>query len=245
MKLLTILLLLVFPSFVWTQTFLEKQKTYQRVQIAYKEKTSSIETLLMAADLNINDLQIFIRIFKQDKVLEVWGKKKNDTTFKLINTYPLCATSGQPGPKRMQGDGQMPEGVYHIIQFNPSSNFYLSLKIDYPNSSDLKFCQQNKCGNDIFIHGNCVTIGCFPIGDEAIKELYILALEATAQGQNRIPVHIFPCKMTEKNVSEIVSIYPQHQTFWNSLKTVYDYFESRKRIPLVRVNASGYYEIAR
>lgn len=245
MKLIIFLLLFAFPSFVWSQTFLEKQKTYQRVQIAYKEKSSSIETLLMAAGLELNDIQIFIRIFKQDKLLEVWGKRKNDTTFKLINTYPLCAISGQPGPKRLQGDGQMPEGVYHIIQFNPSSNFYLSLKINYPNSSDLKFCQQHKCGNDIFIHGNCVTNGCFPIGDEAIKELYILALEATSQGQNRIPVHIFPCKMNDTNISELLNIYPQHQLFWNSLKPVYEYFETRKKIPQVKIDASGYYEIAR
>ncbi len=245
MKLLFFFVLLFFTSFVFGQTFLEKQKTYQRVQIAYKEKFSSIETLLMAAGLELNNLQIFIRIFKQDQLLEIWGKKKNDTTFKLINTYPLCAISGLPGPKRLQGDGQMPEGVYHIIQFNPTSNFYLSLKIDYPNNSDLKFCQQHKCGNDIFIHGNCVTTGCFPIGDEAIKELYILALEATSQGQNRIPVHIFPCKMTDKNTSELLNIYPQHKTFWNSLKTVYDYFETKKTIPFVKVNASGYYEIVR
>ncbi|MCX7863199.1 MAG: hypothetical protein N2449_09430 [Bacteroidales bacterium] len=227
------------------QTFLEKQKSNQRVAAAYKEKQTILETLLLASNLSINDLQLFIRIFKQEKLLEVWGKKKNDTLFKHITSYPLCATSGKPGPKRMQGDEQMPEGVYQIIHFNPNSSFLLSLKLNYPNASDVKFCYQNKCGNDIFIHGNCVTVGCFPIGDEAIKELYILAIEAASQGQSRIPVHIFPCKMNEQNINDLQTIYPQHQQFWNSLKPIFDYFETHRKLPLVRIKADGYYEIAR
>jgi len=43
--------------------------------------------------------------------------------------------SGKLGPKRQQGDMQIPEGFYHISGFNPASNFYLSLRINYPNPS--------------------------------------------------------------------------------------------------------------
>lgn len=230
---------------VSSQTFLEKQKSFQRVQIAYKEKLSSLEVLLMASGLTLNDIQIFIRIFKQEKLVEVWGKQKKDTTFKLIKNYPLCALSGTSGPKRMEGDAQMPEGIYSIVHFNPNSNFYLSLKIDYPNLSDIKFCKNNKCGGDIFIHGNCITTGCFPIGDEAIKELYILALEATSQGQHKIPVHIFPCKLTSNNLADIIRIQSQHEAFWKSLLPIYQYFEDNKRLPVVRVSAKGFYEIVK
>lgn len=227
------------------QTFLEKQKAFERVKTAYKEKLSQVEMLLMASKMDLKNFQMFIRIFKQEKTLEVWGKKKSDTTYKLITSYPLCSTSGKPGPKRLQGDEQMPEGVYTITQFNPMSNFYLSMRVDYPNQADLKNSKGSNPGNDIFIHGNCVTIGCFPIGDEAIKELYIMAIEATSQSQQRIPVHIFPCKMTESNMNLLYNSYPQHKAFWEALTNVYHYFDTKKILPLVRITAQGLYEVAK
>ncbi len=247
MKQLTLIILFsgTLMTSIYSQTFLENQKKQPRVKDAYKEKLTSVETLLMAANLNINDLQLFIRIFKQEKQLEVWGKGKKDTIYTLITTYPLCATSGKPGPKRMLGDEQMPEGIYKVVHFNPASNFHLSIKIDYPNASDLKLTTAKNPGNDIFIHGNCVTIGCFPIGDEAIKELYIMTIEATAQNTAPLPVHIFPCKMNNKNFNDLITIYPQHQEFWKSLQPIYEYFEDKKKVPLVRINAKGMYELAK
>ncbi|NSW46014.1 MAG: L,D-transpeptidase family protein [Bacteroidales bacterium] len=229
----------------FSQTFLENQKSYERVKTAYKEKLSNVEMLLMASNLDLKDLQLFIRIFKQERVLEVWGKKKMDSSFKLVTTYPLCSTSGKPGPKRQQGDEQMPEGVYKISQFNPTSNFYLSMRVDYPNAADLKNCKSGKPGNDIFIHGNCVTIGCFPIGDDAIKELYIMAIEATAQSSQPIPVHIFPTKMTQENMQSLYTLYPEHKLFWENLQPVYHAFENNKKNPLVRITAKGTYEVVK
>lgn len=242
-KLIIITVFLFNLNTMIAQSFLENQKSFERVKTAYKEKLSNVELLLMSSKLNLNDLQLLIRIFKQEKTLEVWGKKKADSCFRLITTYPLCSTSGKPGPKRQQGDEQMPEGVYKISQFNPTSNFYLSMRIDYPNAADLKNCKNGKPGDDIFIHGNCVTIGCFPIGDDAIKELYIMAIEATAQSQYRIPVYIFPAKMNEDNMQSLSALYPEHKAFWENLKPIYDSFEKSKKNPHVRITAKGAYEL--
>jgi murein L,D-transpeptidase YafK len=33
----------------------------------------------------------------------------------------------------MEGDYQVPEGFYYITEFNPASNYHLSLGINYPN----------------------------------------------------------------------------------------------------------------
>ena len=241
----SLLILFLVMTSTTAQNFLETQKNYPRVKIAYKDKLSTVETLLMSAQLNISDLSLYLRIFKKEKTLEVWAKAKKDTVYHHLTSYPLCATSGQPGPKRMQGDEQMPEGIYKIVHFNAFSNFFLSMKIDYPNASDLKLSATKNPGGDIFIHGNCVAIGCFPIGDEAIKELYILAIEATAQNTLPIPVHIFPCKMTDQNTEELLKLYPQHEAFWKSLQPIYQYFDAQKKLPLVRINSKGYYEIAK
>ncbi len=58
-------------------------------------------------------------------------------------------------------------------------------------------------GGDIFIHGSCLTIGCLPLTDDKIKEVYLAAVEARAAGQAQIPVHIFPARLTEANLSRL------------------------------------------
>jgi len=55
-----------------------------------------------------------------------------------LKTYPMCRWSGQLGPKKHQGDRQVPEGFYAITpgQLNPNSHYYLSMNVGYPNAYD-------------------------------------------------------------------------------------------------------------
>jgi len=192
-----ILLGLVFMSS--QLSFKDDQKRYKRVRTAYKEKGDIVNQILQKNGIKQNLLHIYIRIFKADKIVELWGKNKTDSKLKLLQTIAICKSSGSIGPKRQQGDMQVPEGFYHINHFNPFSNFYLSLGINYPNSSDLILGSKTNLGGDVYIHGNCVTIGCVPITDSKIKELYIYCVEAKNNGQSKIPVTIYTTKMTEVN----------------------------------------------
>ncbi|MGY0041218.1 L,D-transpeptidase family protein [Pedobacter sp. NJ-S-72] len=142
-------------------------------------------------------------------------------------TYDFSAYSGILGPKTKKGDLQTPEGIYFIDRFNPDSKFHLSLRINYPNATDLLRSGQNDPGSDIYIHGNQVTAGCIPLTDDKIKEVYILAVEAKNSGQSQIPVHIFPFRMTKENMNTEVLNFPQHKAFWTTLQPVY---ESLKKI---------------
>lgn len=113
---------------------------------------------------------------KHEKVLEVWTKK--DSHYIHIVDYPFTAFSGILGPKFKEGDRQIPEGIYGISHLNPNSKFHLSMRVSYPNAFDKKMAKKEKrtnLGGDIMIHGNRVTIGCIPIGDDKIEELYFLA----------------------------------------------------------------------
>ncbi len=215
-----------------------------RVKTAYHETNKTITTLLTANNIDRTELSIFLRIFKSERLIELWGKNKNDSKYKYLNEYSICTTSGNLGPKRKEGDGQMPEGFYHIHHFNPLSNFYLSLGVSYPNESDKILSDKKNPGGAIYIHGNCVTIGCFPITDEKIKELYIFAMEAKNNGQEKIPVHIFPCRMTEekwKKLSNANSSNLELIAFWENIKMEYDYFENHKNIRKISVNTKGVY----
>ncbi|ALO16303.1 hypothetical protein L21SP5_02680 [Salinivirga cyanobacteriivorans] len=131
-----IIFFLLLTLQIAAQSFKQEQKKYPRVRTAYAEKETEIKNLLLQNGLNIENLRVYIRAFKLEKKLELWAKNTQDTTYKLLQKYDICRTSGRLGPKRKQGDLQIPEGFYHISRFNPYSNFYLSLGINYPNASD-------------------------------------------------------------------------------------------------------------
>jgi murein L,D-transpeptidase YafK len=221
--------------------FKANQMKYDRVRQAYKEKLPELRQLYHLHALSFATQQIYLRAFKEEQELELWARSGSQDTFRLVKTYPFCRTSGCIGPKRICGDKQVPEGFYHINEFNPSSKYYLSLGINYPNASDRILGSKVNTGGDIFIHGSCVSIGCISITDDLIKEIYILAVEAYSGGQTEIPTHIFPCKMTDRNIGLLQEHYGRDSSmigFWKNLKTGYDLFEISKKVPQVRVDAN-------
>lgn len=116
---------------------------------------------------------------KEEQQLEVYARR--DEEFIWLKSYPFTAFSGRLGPKLQEGDRQIPEGIYKIEYLNPNSAYYLSMKISYPNAFDLqktRFTDPKELGGDIFIHGKAVTIGCIPVGDPAIEELFLLVGKA-------------------------------------------------------------------
>lgn len=112
--------------------------------------------------------------YKAEEVLEVW---QTAPTVELLESYKMTKNSGKLGPKNKQGDRQIPEGVYRTTLLNPNSRFYLSIRINYPNEIDKQRAQFSGIkdpGSDIYIHGKDKTVGCVPIGDTAIEDVFYL-----------------------------------------------------------------------
>ncbi len=210
-----------------------------RPEIAKEEKEDSIKELFKKNEITYPS-EIFLRALKLEKKLELFVKKEGK--FQLLKTYPICASSGDLGPKRKQGDLQVPEGFYHIHHFNPVSNFYLSLGVSYPNESDKTLKTGRDAGGAIYIHGDCVTIGCLPLTDEPIKELYTIASESVKK-QKKIEVHIFPCDFNSEKCQKELKNYPQHEEFWKNIKEGFDYFDKNGKLPKVTINKNGKYII--
>ncbi len=242
---LQLTILILFLYLFIQQSFKQQQLTYPRVRTAYTEYADSLKNHLQQHQINLTSNEIFLRAFKKEKTLELWSKNKSDSQFVFIQSYPFCVLSGMLGPKRRQGDGQVPEGVYHINRFNPQSNFYLSLGINYPNASD-KILGTSNPGGDIFIHGSCVSIGCIPITDNRIKELYVYCVEARNNGQQQIPVHIFPARLSQNQLGELLKSTQdiQLQAFWQNLQPVYTMFETDKKLRTITISKEGRYMIA-
>jgi murein L,D-transpeptidase YafK len=246
MKTSVLLTLLILTTAFNRQTdFLSEQKKYERVKIAYKESGNLVTAELKKQNIQQDKLNILLMAYKEEQLLDIYAKNKSDNTYKKILSYTICARSGELGPKRKQGDNQVPEGFYHIDRYNPASFFYLSLGINYPNQSDRKKSNAKNLGGDIFIHGECVTIGCLPMTNDMIKEIYIYAIQARENGQLKIPVYIFPYIMNAENMKRYKNIHKNNKElihFWSNLKTGYDTFNTTMSELNVSVDGNGNYQ---
>lgn len=110
-----------------------------------------------------------------------------------VKVYRGVQLGGAPlGHKQFQGDRRTPEGLYTIDTRNPRSQFYLSLRISYPNAADRAFAAQygRSPGGDIFIHGQPNgyagarvpgdwTDGCIALLNDEIAELWAIVPDGT------------------------------------------------------------------
>ena len=219
-------------SMVAQSDFLAQQKKHERVRKAIEDKELLIEKKLNSFEIQLNNVHILLVAFKDVARLDLYCREQREDVFRLIHSFPVCAASGDLGPKRKEGDLQVPEGYYFINRFNPVSNFYLSLGLNYPNASDKLKSTHPRLGGDIFIHGSCVTLGCLPMTDDLIKEIYLYAIHAKNNGQERIPVYIFPFEMTDQNMMKYRNKFVSDAKllkFWDNLKPGYDAFMQKKK----------------
>lgn len=232
------------PVLPTESSFALSQLRNQRVLDARIATRFNIKRLFEERGIRYPAAEVFIRIFKRERTLEVWVRSEENDSFELLNNYDICALAGELGPKRQQGDSQVPEGFYAIDFFNPESDYHLSLHVDYPNVKDRAAGADINLGGDIYIHGGCNSDGCLAVTDDGIMELYWLAVEARAAGQQRIPVHIFPARLEADELERLRRVFaeePDLGIFWSTLQPGYEFFEQNRRIPSIMVDRSGDY----
>ncbi len=220
-------------------SFKAKQMTNSRVKEAYTSNWPALEKEIKAIGIDPNNFDLFIRIFKTEDEVELWLKNKGDSKYTLLKKIAVCAKSGDLGPKRREGDRQVPEGIYEISVFNPNSDYFLAVKVSYPNKSD-KILAKGPMGGDIMIHGNCVTIGCIPLQDVPVKDLYMLCVEARNR-KSPIRCEIYPCRFTPKNLKALESYNEEKNLFWSGIIPAYEYFETNKVPVKYKINEKGAY----
>ncbi|MGZ3479770.1 MAG: L,D-transpeptidase family protein [Myxococcaceae bacterium] len=189
---------------------------------------------------------LLLRVFKEERLLEVWAAVAPGGPFVHLGDHPVCASSGGPGPKARTGDGQVPEGLYRVERFNPWSNFHLSMRLDYPNAADRARnpgVPVGALGGEIFVHGACATIGCIPLGDEAIEEVYLAALDTRARG-GEVRVLILPARPAGARWATLRrGADGPVGALWDSLGAVSTGFDASHRLGAVAVAADGTYRV--
>jgi murein L,D-transpeptidase YafK len=168
-----------------------------------------------------------IRVYKQSSELEVW-KRTRSGDYALLKTYPICKWSGDLGPKFREGDMQSPEGFYDVTPalMNPKSSYWLSFNVGFPNKFDQAW---GRTGTYLMIHGDCLSVGCYAMTDDGIKEIYALARETFRGGNSSFQLQLLPFRMTEANLSQHAD--SPHAPFWRDLKVGTDLFDATRRPP--------------
>lgn len=178
---------------------------------------------------------VFVRIFKQEHVLEIWMKK--DDRFVLFASYPICRWSGYLGPKLKEGDRQSPEGFYTVSkrQLNPNSRWHRSFNLGFPNIFDRS---HKRTGSYLMVHGGCSSIGCYAMTNAAMDEIWRIVTAALWRGQGRFHVHVYPFRMTAWN--RRLHQGNQWNSFWTDLQDGHDVFERTNVPPKISVCKQRY-----
>ncbi len=197
--LLSGLLFFYFGRSIWgpVKNRLSGKKTESMVIDQILKRRPEVASLLPEASQKLT----FV-VLKKERLVELWADGK------FIKNYPMTAFSGKLGPKKEEGDFQIPEGIYHPVYLNPNSSYHLSVKLDYPNDFDRKMGQNDKrkyLGDDIFIHGKAVSIGCVAIGDSAIEEVFFLV---SRTGMKNTEFIISPYDMRQGRRQELETNQP-------------------------------------
>lgn len=192
--------------------------------------------------------RLYLRAFKREGVLELWAgaRRAKDARLQLIKLYPICARSGRLGPKRREGDLQVPEGFYQISYLRRHTRYHRGLLVSYPNRSDRLLGAKGKLGGAIYIHGKCVTIGCLPLRDRPVEQLFNIVRATRRRYGGRIPIHLFPARMDDEGM-RFLRRYARRDrellAFWLGLRPAYRAFEKTHRVPAVSVNRRGRYRV--
>src|SRR5262245_33223754 len=175
---------------------------------------------------------ILIRIFKAEFELELWMRKGD--RFELFATYPICYWSGTLGPKLHEGDKQAPEGFYAVglNQIHRRGRWPRCLNIGYPNALDRA---QARTGSLVLVHDGRTSTGRFAMTNPVMVDIYALAEQALQQGQDPIPIHVFPFRMTDASFAARTLAHAEWRAFWLTLKVGYDLFEHTRVPPKVGI----------
>jgi murein L,D-transpeptidase YafK len=108
----------------------------------------------------------------------------------VVRAYHVSLGLNPVGQKERSGDFRTPEGSYRLEQRNERSDYFLSIRVSYPNDSDLRRARAHRwdTGGSIMIHGepnflkhdpdyylhNDWTDGCIAVSNADMLEIWML-----------------------------------------------------------------------
>ena len=119
----------------------------------------------------------------------------------VLRSFDIALGLIPNGPKRREGDFKTPEGTYQLGARNPSSDYFLSIQISYPDAQDVARARAAEVspGGQIMIHGQPNeprysesryqtwdwTDGCIAVSNSDMVDIWLMTDEA-------MPIEIRP-----------------------------------------------------
>lgn len=119
----------------------------------------------------------------------------------VVRSYHVALGLNPTGQKERSGDFRTPEGDYRLDRRNSRSDYFLSIKVSYPNETDLRRARARhwQAGGSIMIHGlpNFMkhdvdyyqrtdwTDGCIAVSNADMVEIWMLT-------PDNAPIDILP-----------------------------------------------------
>jgi murein L,D-transpeptidase YafK len=114
---------------------------------------------------------------------------------RILRSFNISLGLVPTGPKRREGDFRTPEGRYRLEARNADSDYFLSIKISYPNAQDVAraHAQGIDPGGQIMIHGlpnepkydlrryqgSDWTDGCIAVSNSDMVDIWLMTGEST------------------------------------------------------------------
>ena len=210
---------MIILTFIWVLCHKHKHAVTVTEKIEQLKLASGprIRKKVQDCGLNFPPKKLLLYADKTARLLTVYGFGEN-TGPAEITSYRFTGFSGSLGPKQKEGDRQIPEGIYDITALNPQSRFHLSIRIEYPNAFDKRMAEiENRTnpGGDIYIHGGSATIGCIPIGNDNIEELFYLVNQT---GLKNTGIVITPKNLTGINIDSQTYQIPWQKQLYKKIQ---------------------------
>jgi murein L,D-transpeptidase YafK len=113
--------------------------------------------LLTMGSLAIASASFASQLDQADRVLVVKSERKLHLlkAGRVLRTFDVSLGLVPQGHKQREGDFRTPEGVYYLETKNSSSDYFLSIKVSYPNAQDRARARELgvEPGGQIMIHG--------------------------------------------------------------------------------------------
>ncbi|MEZ8320680.1 L,D-transpeptidase family protein [Vibrio splendidus] len=128
-----------------------QQKVAQLSQRSSLDPSQEFYTLPDASS-GIDPLLQVVTLVKVDKSKRRMYLLKGE---EVVQEFRIALGKQPKGHKRFEGDNRTPEGQYQLDYVMEESDFYRSVHINYPRSSDMQWAQKNDVdpGGNIKIHG--------------------------------------------------------------------------------------------
>jgi murein L,D-transpeptidase YafK len=114
----------------------------------------------------------------------------------IVRAYHVSLGLNPVGQKERSGDFRTPEGSYRLEQRNERSDYFLSIRVSYPNETDLRRARAHRwdTGGSIMIHGepnflkhdpdyylhHDWTDGCIAVSNADMLEIWMLVPDGVA-----------------------------------------------------------------